>query len=138
MKKIEFQDGCKTYRSIYAYIVFALTDDYLSHNVRLCVCPSFDDAVEFINKNFFKRSNYLKAKVSRNGDITKISDNTWIINKEIDKDMIQSDAYSKEYLDTRELYIRVNTTNYIQYEDGQIAHIGEPSHPNELVWDGEY
>ena len=66
------------------------------------------------------------------------NDNTWRINKEIDKDMIQSDAYSKEYLDARELYIRVNTTNYIQYEDGQIAHIGEPSHPNELVWDGEY
>lgn len=138
-KKINFFDGYKTYKSIYAYIVFAFTNNYLTNNVRLCVCSSFDEAVEFINKNFFRRTNYLEPKVSRSGDITMSDDCTWRINKKIDKDVkIQSSAYCNEVLDTRELYIRVDAKNYILYENGQIAYIGKPAYPNELVWDHEF
>jgi len=130
-RKIKFHQGFAEYQSIYAYIVYAYTDDYNANRVRLLVTSSYEKAIAFINKNFFNSDNFLTSQdLSRNG-------NTWTVTKDIDKDMQYKITSETKYLDARELYIECDTENYIQNKKGEIAKLSDFSYPDEFVWNEE-
>ena len=64
-RKIKFHQGFAEYQSIYVYIVYAYTDDYNANCVRLLVTSSYEKAIAFINKNFFKSNFFILSSSNK-------------------------------------------------------------------------
>ncbi len=130
-KKKDFSVCKKSFDIAYVYVVEALCNDYLSERYRIGVFASFDEALDFVAKNFYKSK---KSKIS----YSRESNDTWVIdNNEIKNQSIRhriTDSYIENVnIDAREIRIRVDTNNFILLNDGRLIQIIEPFFHDEIV-----
>ncbi|EDO9438939.1 hypothetical protein RS195_000916 [Campylobacter coli] len=130
-KKKDFSVCKKSFDIAYVYVVEALCNDYLSERYRIGVFASFDEALDFVAKNFYKSE---KSKIS----YSRESNDTWVIdNDEIKNQSIRhriTDSYIENVnIDAREIRIRVDTSNFILLNDGRLIQIIEPFFHDEII-----
>ncbi|MBK1973028.1 hypothetical protein JG677_03040 [Campylobacter sp. TTU-622] len=132
--KKKFNTTNKSFKIAYCYIVEAFCQDYCSEHLRLGVFTSFDEALSFIAKSFYKST-------KNNISYIRENDNTWLIttsNDEIKnqtvRNRISNDCLREEEIDAREIRIRVDSDNFILLDDGRLAQIGEPFFNDEIIF----
>lgn len=121
----------KSFDIAYVYAVEALCNDYLSERYRIGAFTSFDEALDFVAKNFYKSE---KSKIS----YSRESNDTWVIdNSEIKNQSIRhrvTDNYIENVnIDAREIRIRVDTSNFILLNDGRLIQIRESFFHDEII-----
>ncbi|EHN6915592.1 hypothetical protein KJK76_000347 [Campylobacter jejuni] len=133
-KKKDFSICKKSFDIAYVYVVEALCNDYLSKRYRIGAFTSFDEALSFIAKSFYKST-------KNNISYIRENDNTWLIttsNDEIKnqtvRNRISNDCLREEEIDAREIRIRVDSDNFILLDDGRLAQIGEPFFNDEIIF----
>ncbi len=131
-KKKDFSVCKKSFDIAYVYVVEALCNDYLSERYRIGVFTSFDEALDFVAKNFYK-SEKSKISYSRESNDTWVIDNDEIKNQSI-RHRVTDCCIENIAVDAREIRIRVDTNNFIILDNGKLIEISKPFFHDQVAY----
>lgn len=130
-----FANGFNSYNSIYAYIVGGFSGIGNCYEWRLCVCASLEEAINFINEKFFEdkisEENFsVRHKFSVTHNATNETFKTFVLKNSPQKKLeCLKNGYDEDEEDEKfkfnELYIQIDTKNYIQLENGEICNLSK-------------